>query len=113
MLFNLGTAKYTILLKEIVKSSIEVGEKVDDTVMIKVSRSAVFSTWIPVKRAILRQDAKNINIDLSETKFVDHTVMAAIDALSTDYAEEGRNISVVGVENHRRLSDHRLTALKA
>lgn len=95
------------------KSNIEVGETVDDTVTIKVRRSAVFSTWIPVKRAILRQDAKNIAIDLSEARFVDHTVMAAIDALSKDYEEEGRHISLVGVDSHRRLSSHRLTAMKA
>jgi MFS superfamily sulfate permease-like transporter len=94
------------------KSSIEVSDTVDDTVTIKVRRSAVFSTWIPVKRAIMRQDAKNIAIDLSETKFIDHTVMAAIDALGKDYEEEGRRISVVGVDDHQRLSDHPLTAMK-
>ena len=40
------------------KSNIEVVESSDETANIKVRRSAVFSTWIALKQAIMRQDAK-------------------------------------------------------
>jgi MFS superfamily sulfate permease-like transporter len=95
------------------KPSIEVGDSDGETATIKVRRSAVFSTWIPLKRAIARQDAKKVVVDLSETKFIDHTVMAALQALKTEFEENERDLSITGIDGHKRLSSHPLTALKA
>jgi MFS superfamily sulfate permease-like transporter len=95
------------------KASIEVEDDGDGTATIKVNRSAVFSTWIAVKRTIGRQDAKKVVVDLSNTKFVDHTVLANLDVLRRELEEEGRELSIIGTDAHRRLSDHRLAALKA
>lgn len=95
------------------KPNIDVVDSNDESATIKVSRSAVFSTWIALKRAILRQEPKNVVIDLSDTKFIDHTVMANIAALKTEFEESGRELSVVGVDGHKRLSSHPLTAMKA
>lgn len=95
------------------KPNIDVVDSNDESATIKVRRSAVFSTWIALKRAILRQEPKNVVIDLSDTKFIDHTVMANIAALKTEFEESGRELSVVGVDGHKRLSSHPLTAMKA
>ncbi len=97
----------------IFKSNIEVVDGNDESATIKVRRSAIFSTWIALKRAILRQQAKNIVLDLSDTKFIDHTVMANIAALKTEFEEEDRQLSITGIDGHRRLSSHPLTAMKA
>lgn len=95
------------------KSSIEVGDSSGDTANIKVRRSAVFSTWIALKLVIARQEANKVVVDLSETKFVDHTVIANLHALKTEFEETDRELSIVGIDGHRRLSSHPLTALKA
>jgi MFS superfamily sulfate permease-like transporter len=95
------------------KSNLEVTDGESDTVTIAVNRSAVFSTWISLKRCIERQTAKKVVIDLSGTKFVDHPVMANLDVLRREFGEGDRELSVVGIDGHQKLSDHPLTALKA
>ena len=94
------------------KSNIEV-EEGENGATIKVNKSAVFSTWIPLKRVIGRQDAAKVSVDLSATKFVDHTVMANLSALQTEFEEENRELAIVGLDDHQRLSKHPLTAVKA
>ena len=95
------------------KSNFEVKDDGSGTATIKVKQSAVFSTWIPLKRLIGRQDAKKIFIDMSDTKFVDHTVIANLDVLQTEFAENDRELSIIGIDGHQRLSKHPLSALKA
>lgn len=95
------------------KSNIEVGDSGGETANIKVNRSAVFSTWIPLKRVIARQEAKKVVVDLSATKFIDHTVMANLHMLQKEFEENDRELSVIGLDGHKRLSSHPLTAMKA
>ena len=95
------------------KSNLEVTDGESDTATITVNRSAVFSTWISLKRCIERQTAKKVVLDLSGTKFVDHTVMANLDVLKREFGENDRELSVVGIDGHQKLSDHPLAALKA
>jgi MFS superfamily sulfate permease-like transporter len=95
------------------KSNIEIADGGSDTATITVNKSAVFSTWIAIKRRISAQSAKKVVIDLSGTKFVDHTVMAALDLLKKEFEENDRELSVIGLENHRPLSDHPLAAQRA
>ena len=100
-------------LGSLFKSNIEVSAGGGDEAKITVNRSAVFSTWIALKRRISAQTAKKVVIDLSGTKFVDHTVMAALDLLKKEFEENDRELAVIGLENHRPLSDHPLAAQKA
>jgi len=95
------------------KSDLEVADDRSGTATIKVKKSAVFSTWIALKRAIGSQDAKRVVIDMSDTKFVDHTVMANLNVLQTEFKEKDRELSIIGIDRHRRLSSHPLAALKA
>lgn len=95
------------------KSDIAVEDGDNGNATIKVNKSAVFSTWIPLKRAIGRQAAKKVIIDMSATKFVDHTVMANLNALQSEFEENDRELSIIGLDEHQRLSEHPLTAWKA
>ena len=95
------------------KSNLEVTDGESDTATITVSRSAVFSTWISLKHRIERQAAKKVVVDLSGTKFVDHTVMANLGVLKREFEESEREFSVVGLDGHQPLSSHPLAALKA
>jgi MFS superfamily sulfate permease-like transporter len=95
------------------RSNLEVADDEGDTATIAVNRSAVFATWISLKRCIERQTAKKVVVDVSGTKFVDHTVMANLEVLKREFEESERELSLVGVDGHRPLSSHPLAALKA
>jgi MFS superfamily sulfate permease-like transporter len=95
------------------KSNLEIVDGESGTATIAVNRSAVFATWISLKHCIERQTAKKVVVDLSGTKFVDHTVRASLDVLKREFEESDRELSVVGTDGHRPLSSHPLAALKA
>lgn len=94
------------------KPNMQVNAAGDDSATIKVNSSAIFSTWIALKNRIAKQSAKKITIDLTDTKLVDHTVMANLEALAKEFTEADRELAVIGLENHKQLSDHPLAARK-
>lgn len=83
-----------------------------DTATITIDNSAVFSTWIALKGRIGKQTAKKVVVDLSGAKFVDHTVMANLAALKREFNESDRELEIAGLDGHRQLSDHILSARK-
>jgi MFS superfamily sulfate permease-like transporter len=96
----------------IFKPSIEVAGAGDGTASVKVNKSAIFSTWIALKRRLGRQDAKKVVVDMSDTRFVDHTVIANLAQLQTEFEENDRELQVTGLDGHRPLSRHPLAAQK-
>lgn len=81
------------------------------TTCITARKAAVFSNYIGIKRAIDRVPApRNIIIDLHATRLVDHTVMDRLHDLARDMKDEGRELSVVGLEGHKPVSADRLAA---
>jgi MFS superfamily sulfate permease-like transporter len=90
-------------------------EEDDETYWIIASHSAVFSNWIPFRRQIIDAGMvhhKNVVVDLSDTRYVDHTVMEKLHELERDFEREGLQLKVVGLENHRPISDHPHSARK-
>ena len=94
------------------KPSMRVENEGDDSATIKVDNSAIFSTWIALKNRIGRPNTKKVIVDLSGTKFVDHTVLANLEALEREFAESDRELSVTGLDGHSHLSEHPLAARK-
>lgn len=94
------------------KPSIKVENESDDTTIIKVDNSAVFSTWIALKNRIGNESTKKVLVDLSGTKFVDHTVLANIEALAKEFDDSDRELLIIGLEGHKALSEHPLAARK-
>ena len=73
----------------------------------------MFSGWIYLKRRLRRIDPSlEVVLDLSRTRLVDHTVMEKLHVLELEYEHAGRALHVVGLEGHRRLSDHPHAARK-
>jgi len=91
-------------------------EPIDDTTtLVRAHRSAIFSNWIPVRRALENEglvNRQNVIFDLSETKFVDHSVMEKLHALQHDFEEEGLKLEITGLDEHRPNSDHAGAARK-
>lgn len=101
--------------RSLFKPYLEVMEEDADTYWIIASHSAVFSNWIPFRRQIIAAGLihhKNVVVDLSDTRFVDHTVMEKLHELERDFLREGLQLKVVGLENHAPVSDHPYSARK-
>jgi MFS superfamily sulfate permease-like transporter len=99
-------------LRSLFKPFLEVEELEMDKWLIEARHSAIFSNWIPLRRQIekIRREQKNLVIDLSGTRLVDHTVMAKLYELEREFAQSGLSFSVVGLDAHQPVSNHRLAA---
>jgi MFS superfamily sulfate permease-like transporter len=102
-------------LRSIVKPYVEVIEEDENTYRIAASHSAVFSNWIPFRRQIVNAGLiqhKNVIVDLSDTRLVDHTVMAKLHELERDFEQAGLKLEIVGLDEHSPLSKHPHSARK-
>ncbi|MCO6459704.1 MAG: SulP family inorganic anion transporter [Pirellulaceae bacterium] len=101
-------------LTSLFKPFVEVVED-DGKYRIIASHSAVFSNWIPFRRQIIQAGLvhhRDVIVDLSETRLVDHTVMEKLHELEGEFATAGLHLEVTGLEQHRPLSDHPRSARK-
>jgi MFS superfamily sulfate permease-like transporter len=78
-----------------------------DGVRVAVKDSAVFSTWIGLKKRLEQLRGEPVvTVDLSDTFLVDHTVMQKLNEMESEFKESGSRLVVDGLEQHRRLSNH-------
>jgi MFS superfamily sulfate permease-like transporter len=102
-------------LRSLFKPFLAIESLPDGRQLIRASGSAVFSNWIPFKRQIEQVGLTQRNslvIDLSEARVVDHSVMEKLHELQEDFEVEGLSLELVGLESHRKLSDHAMSARK-
>lgn len=102
-------------LHSLFKSHLDVEIVDDETVSFKAKYSAVFSNWVLFRRQLVRlglAEHRNVVIDLSKCKLVDHSVMEKLHDLEGDFANAGLSLTVLGLEGHRPLSSHELSARK-
>jgi MFS superfamily sulfate permease-like transporter len=96
-------------LRSLFKPDIQITEDDGNTVRMVAFKSAVFSNWIPIRRQIERAgllERKNVELDLSETKLVDHSVMDKLHEMESDFAQQGLSFRVVGLDAHQPFADH-------
>ncbi len=83
----------------------------DNEYVLEIEESAIFTNFLGIKS---RLDAipKNmkVTIDFSKAKVIDHTVMDNITLFQSKYMDEGGIVEIKGLENHRSLSNHPLSA---
>ena len=91
--------------------NVERGEK--DGVTVAVKDSAIFSTWIGLKKRLERVKGEApVVLDLSETYFVDHTVMERLKETESEFKENDSTLVITGLDNHTKLSDYPTAARK-
>ncbi|MCA9106966.1 MAG: hypothetical protein KDA83_16210 [Planctomycetales bacterium] len=81
----------------------------NNTVYVYAQHSAVFSNWILFRRQLMRlgsEGHENVTLDMSNTRLVDHTVMEKLHEVEGEFKALGVNFKVVGLDQHRALSDH-------
>ncbi|WP_437729903.1 SulP family inorganic anion transporter [Sorangium sp. So ce1335] len=82
-------------------------------VVLRVKHAAVFSNYLGIQRRLATYaDASNIEIDLSEARLVDHTVMSNLHELKSTMARQGRTLTLAGLGDHSQMSSHPLSARK-
>ena len=100
-------------IRSLFTPNIEITEPDNATTLVKVKNSAVFSTWIPLRRCLLSvEPTRSVILDLSETRLVDHTVMEKLHELEIDFEQKHRKLVVRGLDSHAKLSGHRFAAQK-
>jgi MFS superfamily sulfate permease-like transporter len=83
-------------------------------VRVAVQDSAVFSTWVPLRKKLDRlKNEPVVVLDLSRAHLVDHTVMDKLQEMEQEYKEAGCRLIIAGLDRHRRLSDHPAAARQA
>ena len=97
------------------KSYLDLEIKADDTAIIRARYSAVFSNWILFRRQIIRaglSEHRNVVVDFTACKLVDHSVMEKLHELERDFEDAGLHLEVAGLEGHKALSHHDFAARK-
>lgn len=89
------------------KLNVEVTLQDDNTAIIVVRDSAIFSTWIPLRKHLDRflQEGKDVTLNLAETRLVDHTVMSKIHEWTMEFEDKDLELSVRGLEEHQPMAD--------
>ena len=101
-------------LRSLFKSYLDIEVK-GDTAIVRARYSAIFTNWILFRRQLVRLglvERKNVIVDLSQVKLVDHSVMEKLHELERDFETNGVKLEVCGLEGHKQLSGHELAARK-
>ncbi len=89
-------------VRSLFKPYLEVQEIDSNTSLIIARESAVFSNWIPFRRQIEQiglVQQRNIIVDLSDTKLVDHSVMEKLEEMQRDFEQEGLKFEIHGLDS--------------
>ncbi len=100
-------------IRTLFRPDLEVTDVDGQTVCIKVGDSAIFSNWIPLRREIEQcgmLQGKNVILDMSKTRLVDHSVMEKLHMLEGDFQEQQLELTVSGLDTHVAAADHFLAA---
>jgi hypothetical protein len=85
----------------------------NDHYVIDVEHSAIFSNYIGLKKQLDAMPRnKQITIDFTNVKLVDHSVMENIHDMADKYNQDGGNFIIKGLHNHKALSDHPHATMK-
>ena len=99
--------------KSLLKTQVVVERHENEGVMVRVKDSAIFSTWIGLKKTLEPlMNEPQVVLDLSETFLVDHTVMAKLQEMGKAFKEKGSTLVIAGLDQHQRLSNHPAAARK-
>jgi MFS superfamily sulfate permease-like transporter len=78
-----------------------------------VENSAIFTNYIGLKSKLDAVPAgMDLTIDFTDTNFVDHSVLENLHYFEHDYINAGGKFQIVGMSDHKKLSNHQHAARK-
>lgn len=82
-----------------------------DNYLVEIDKAAVFTNYLGIKRQLDSiPPGFHVTIDLQKTKKVDHSVMENLHHFQHDYEAQGGTVEIIGLEEHRSISEHALAA---
>ncbi|MDH5427389.1 MAG: SulP family inorganic anion transporter [Nitrospirota bacterium] len=94
-------------LPSLFKPQIQVDREKGRAVIVKVKDSAIFSTWIALKKTLESLASEpHVVLDLSDTFLVDHTTMSKLHEMEKEFQERQSRLEIVGLDHHQPLSKH-------
>jgi MFS superfamily sulfate permease-like transporter len=90
------------------KSKIEVNND-----LIKVKGAMVFSNYLGLQKVISRFDqSQNLNLDVTNCNFIDHSVIESLHFLEEDFKSSGGYLNIIGLKDFNNLhsSKHHLAS---
>ncbi len=87
-----------------------------DTVIIEAEKSLVFANWIAFRKSLFTngiQEKKNVVVDFTKTKLVDHSTMEKLHEVESEFKAAGLKLEFQGMEQFQPLSDHPLAARRS
>lgn len=94
-------------ISSLFRASLIAGTTPAGLAVLSVRESAVFTNWLQIRSQILaRPEQKELVVDLSGARLVDHTVMKKLEEMAHDWKLEHRHLSITGLAEHRQMSPH-------
>lgn len=85
----------------------------DDEYLIEIDKAAVFTNYLGIKTKLEAiPPGFKVTIDLKNTNLIDHSVMENLHHFEHDYEEHGGHVEIIGLEEHKAVSEHKLSARK-
>lgn len=82
-----------------------------DNYLVEIDKAAVFTNYLGIKRQLDSiPPGFHVTIDLQKTQKVDHSVMENLHHFQHDYEAQGGTVEIIGLEEHRSISEHVLAA---
>jgi len=100
-------------VKSLFKPFLTINQPDQEHYTIDVEHSAIFSNYIGLKKQLdALPKGKQITVDFTNAKLVDHTVMEHIHEMAEKYEETGGHFNIVGLQAHKPLSNHPFASRK-
>jgi MFS superfamily sulfate permease-like transporter len=101
-------------IKNIFRADVQGVVQDEQHMLLIVNHAAVFSNWLGLAKVIQEnlKEYDSVVLDLSRTRLVDHTVMEKLHQAIDEAKRAGKELKIIGLEEHRSLSSHPLSAKK-
>jgi len=102
-----------VSFRDLLKMSYEVQQEPGNVYRIRIEGSAIFANFIGLKSEMnTLPKGKKIIFDVTDTTYIDHTVMEFIHNFQHNYSNQGGVCEIHGLENLDSFSGHPLAARK-
>jgi MFS superfamily sulfate permease-like transporter len=91
-------------INNLFKSNVALNKQNEEDYTLTINGGLMFTNILGFKKVFASlPQGKNITIDVSTAKIVDHTSILTLNSLVEDYRDDGGTIKVEGFENHKQL----------
>ena len=102
-----------VSFRELLKMSYEIKQETAQVYRISIQGSAIFANFIGLKSELTTfPKGRKIIFDVTDTDYIDHTVMEFLHHFQNDYTLQGGTCEIHGIENLDSFSRHPLAARK-